>query len=142
MIKKTKTFPLIERIFPFIARRRYKSFVKEVTSCKSLVSINAQDCGSLFGDSKCIFSCEYSLPADTPDRMRLLVNEAKRDIQKTSKGKCKSLLFYIASPKSNTLMMDEMNEVHDWLADSKDTLIQWGYGEFDDDRIRLIVIWK
>lgn len=142
MIKKTKTFPFLERIFPCIARRRYKSFVKEVTSCKSLVSIDVQDCESLFDDSKHIYSCEYSLPADTPDRMQLLVNEAKRDILKTSEGECKSLLFYIASPKSNTLMMDEMNEVHDWLADSKDTMIQWGYGEFDGDRIRMIVIWS
>lgn len=142
MIKKTKTFPLLERIFSFISRRRYKSFVKEVTSCKSLVSIDAQDCESLFGDSRHIFSCEYSLPADTPDRIQLLVNEAKNDIQKTSKGKCKSLLFYIASSKNHTLMMDEMNEVHDWLADSKDIMIQWGYGEFDEDRIRMIVIWS
>lgn len=142
MIKKTKTFPFLEHIFPFIARRRYKSFVKRVTFCKSLVSIDVQDCESLFGDSRHVFSCKYSLPADTPDRMQLLVNEAKRDIQKTSKGKCKSLLFYIASPKSNTLMMDEMNEVHDWLGDNEDTMIQWGYGEFDGDRIRLIVIWS
>lgn len=142
MIKKTKTFPFLERIFPFIARWRYKSFVNEVTSCKSLVSIDAQDCENLFSDSKHVFSCEYSLHADTPDRIRLLVNEAKMDIQKTSKGKCKSLLFYIASPKSHTLMMDEMNEVHDWLADNEDTMIQWGYGEFDEDRIRLIVIWS
>lgn len=142
MIKKTKTFPFLERIFPFIARRRYDRFAKFITSCQSLVSIDTQDCKSLFGDSKRVFSCEYSLPADTPDRMQLLVNEAKRDILKTSKGECKSLLFYIASPKSHTLMMDEMNEVHDWLADNEETMIQWGYGEFDEDRIRLIVIWK
>ena len=29
--------------------------------------------------------------------------------------------------------MDEMYEIHEWLADNEDTQIQWGYGIADDD---------
>ena len=38
-------------------------------------------------------------------------------------------------------MMDEMYEIHEWLADNEDTQIQWGYGIADDDKIKMIVIW-
>ena len=141
MVSKTLLFPWLERFLPWICRKRYSRFMGRILSCKSLISIDRGDFNSLFENSKYIFSREYSISAYAPDRMNLLVSEAKSDIQNLSSGHCKNLLFYIFSPKCNEVMMDEMYEIHEWLADNEDTQIQWGYGVVDDDKVKMIVIW-
>ena len=112
MVSKTLLFPLLERFLPWISRKRYSRFMGRILSCKSLISIDRGDFNSLFENSKYIFSREYSISAYAPDRMNLLVSEAKSDIQNLSSGHCKNLLFYIFSPKCNEVMMDEMYEIY------------------------------
>lgn len=141
MVSKTVLCPWIERFFTWITRRRYSRFMRRILSSKSLIAIDRGDFNCLFENSKYIFSREYSISAYAPDRMNLLVSEAKNDIQHFLSDHCKNLLFYIFSPKCNSVMMDEMNEIHEWLNNNEDTQIQWGYGEVDDDKIRMIVIW-
>ena len=141
MVSKTLLFPWFERFLPWISRKRYSRFMGRILSSKSLIAIDRADFNCLFENSKYIFSRKYLISAYAPDRMNLLGSEAKSDIQKLSSDRCKYLLFYIFSPKCNEVMMDEMYEIHEWLADNEDTQIQWGYGIADDDKIKMIVIW-
>lgn len=142
MVGKTMLYPWLDRIFPWIMRNRYRRFMNRIISNKSFIAIGREDFNCLFENSKYIYSREYSTSAYTPDRMDILVSEAKHDIQRFISGNCTNLLFYVFSPKNNAVLMDEMQEIHDWLSDNEDSQIQWGYGETEDDKIKLIVIWN
>lgn len=141
MIKKTRIYPWLEKLLPWISKRRCRRFMDRIVSADSSIAIDKADFSSLFAGSGHVFSREYSTSAYAPDRMNVLVAEAKHDIKRFSSGHCQNILFYIFSPKCKVLMMDEMNVINEWLQDNTEAFIQWGYGKSDDDRIRMIVFW-